>query len=83
MTDEKILEVISLYERELPKIKVDAYNFRHIPHILEMLPQMREFVAEGRREKLMRWLGYIQGVLDVLGVYTLNELKLHNAPDDV
>jgi hypothetical protein len=45
-----------------------------------MLPKAIRFVEEGRRDKAMRWLGFIQGVLWVQRIYTIDELKLHNAP---
>lgn len=47
-------------------------------HLLTMIPEMRLMIAEGRREKAMRWLGFMQGVLWVSGEYTLDELKDHN-----
>lgn len=33
--------------------------------------------------KAMRWLAYIQGVCNALGVYSCNELRDHSRPDDV
>lgn len=32
------------------------------------------------REKIMRWLGWLQSSLNHFGIYTLEELKMHNAP---
>lgn len=29
-------------------------------------------------EKVFKWLGFIQGVLWIMGVYTVEELKDHN-----
>lgn len=31
-----------------------------------------------RKEKFMRWLGFVQGVLWVNGVYTIDEMREHN-----
>jgi len=50
-------------------------------HMLTMIPKMREFLKEGRREKTFRWLGFIQGVLWAKGVFNLEELKNHNRPE--
>lgn len=47
-------------------------------HLLTMIPKMRVMLADGRREKAMRWLGFMQGVMWVSGEYTLDELKGHN-----
>lgn len=67
-----------------------------LEHLLEMIPKMRamldeansewlrqrDFVAAAdKREKFMRWLGFIQGTLCSQAVYTLEELKNHNRPD--
>jgi hypothetical protein len=41
-------------------------------------------VASGyiqKREKLMRWLGFLQGVLFAFGIYTVDEMRAHNKPD--
>jgi hypothetical protein len=37
--------------------------------------------VEERMDKVFRWLGFMQGVLWTLDVYTLDELKAHNMPD--
>lgn len=51
-------------------------------HCLAMLDDMDKFVDEGRMEKVFRWLGFMQGVLWVLGLYSLEDLKNHNKPSD-
>jgi hypothetical protein len=40
-----------------------------------------KFVDEGRIEKAMRWLGFLQGVLWARGFYSLDDLKNHSRPD--
>lgn len=86
MTDEKILEVLDLYQRNLEKIYVYEGERLHkrpedcLHHCLDMIPQMRQFLKEGRREKVFRWLGFIQGVLWCEGVYTIEQMKDHNKP---
>ena len=89
MTDQKILEVLRLYEKHVAKmgakkIKAD-FNARPIAdddinHLATMIPQMREFIKANGREKVMRWLGFVQGVLWNKGEFTLNELRNHNKP---
>lgn len=51
-----------------------------LSHVLAMIPQMREFLEQGRRDKVFRWLGFIQGVLWLSGEFSLEKLKLHNRP---
>ena len=45
-----------------------------------MLDEMETFLKENRKEELMRWLGFVQGCLWTLGIYTLDDLKNHNRP---
>lgn len=49
-------------------------------HVMWMCEEAQQFVAEGRVEKAMRWLGFIQGVLWMSQVRTLNELKDDSKP---
>ena len=68
MLDEKILEVINKYE--------------HLhPECVRMMPKIRQFLVEGRREKAFRWLGFMQGVLYMAGQFTIEELANHNRPN--
>lgn len=56
-----------------------------IDHIREMIPKIRSFLVQGRREKVFRWLGFIQGVFYSVGIYTVEDMANHNRPtkDDV
>ena len=82
MTDNKLLEVLGRYETALhePRVQRDM-SVSHIAHLASMLGKMRAFLREGRREKLMRWLGFAQGVLWCDGIYTIEELMQHNMAD--
>lgn len=77
MTNRKILDVINRYEIELSKIKNPVTSEAHI---VGMLPKMRKFLEEGRRDKVFRWLGFIQGVLFSYAWYTIEDMKNHNRP---
>ena len=48
------------------------------PGCLNMIEPLHSFLAEDKLEKLMRWLGFLQGTLWVLGVFSIDELRLHN-----
>lgn len=81
MTKEKILKTLSFYKDFINKLipTYDGpYDKNQLNHILTMLPKMEVFIEEGRIEKTMRWLGFIQGILWSWGIFTLEELKLHN-----
>jgi hypothetical protein len=49
-----------------------------------MLGQIDEFLGAlpPRREKSMRWLGFVQGFLWAMHVATIDELKSVNRPPD-
>lgn len=92
MDGKKVLEVIGIYRAffekwHIPKNRFphekNLYSSRHqmLTHCHWMLDEMEKFVAEGRMEKVFRWLGFIQGCLWSTGYYTLDELKNHSRPD--
>jgi len=47
-----------------------------------MCDQIPEFLANGKTDKAMRWLGWIQGVCYGLGEFSLKDLKEHSMPDN-
>lgn len=85
-------EVMIRSRPELEKVKAgrieekwlasgNSAYFDRAQHLLFMCGQIRELLGEGRREKVMRWLGFLQGVLWTDGYATLEELKRMNMPD--
>ena len=51
-----------------------------LKHACYMAQSIPEFVVE-KREKAMRWLGYLQAVLNMSGIITLKDAKTANMPD--
>jgi hypothetical protein len=49
-----------------------------LSHCHWMLDEIVVFLAEDRREKAMRWLGFLQGVLWEEGEYSIDDLMKHN-----
>lgn len=49
-----------------------------LEHALWMCSQTQEFCKERENEKALRWLGFIQGVLWMTGVFTIDDLRKHN-----
>lgn len=96
MTPEKVLEVLDLYEAAFARSGIGAGQMKFdiklsgsvqptllaLGHCNGLIDDMRRFVAEGRMDKVFRWLGFIQGVLWTNGWYTLAELMDHNRPPD-
>ncbi len=92
MTDREILRVMDTYRGYFQRNKIARKKFSSsvpvharnelLEHCHAMLDEMEDFVVKGNLEKASRWLGFIQGVLCSLGVYTLDELKNHNRPPE-
>ncbi len=94
MTPDKCREVIAIYRENLEEIAGNKADFPHDDcvrldqgleaeqHCLGMLDKMEVFIDEGRMDKVYRWLGFLQGVLWMRGLYTLTELMNHNKKDE-
>jgi hypothetical protein len=48
-------------------------------HCLWMIGEMMVFVENGKIEKAMRWLGFLQACLLLTGHFTLSDLRNHNS----
>lgn len=96
MTDQKIIQIIEDYRRMFKKmdiVKIDVRHEERLPspfsrrqtfslgHCYGMLDKMEIFLKESRREKVMRWLGFIQGVLWVNLLHSLEDLMKQSMPD--
>lgn len=83
MTLEKIDDVLVGYMVKLEDLGIERK--KHSPSILAhahwMCMECRGWLCEEKRDKVMRWLGFIQGVLCAQGIYTIEELKAHNKPE--
>jgi len=88
MTDEQVLQALDLYEQvlrvrganpiEVQHDRCPSSNQQALNHALFMIAPMRQFLVDGKREKLMRWLGFLQAIPWYTGIFTLDELKDHN-----
>lgn len=96
VTSEKLIKVLERYSatldhvepeemqdelKTLPLCKVNRYVFEC--HLAYMCKTTIRYVHEGRVEKAMRWLGFIQASLYILGYCTIEDLKNHSKPDQV
>ena len=77
MNKHKCYQVVTRYTEALKE-----YDDGPLGHCKNMLPKMSQFLEENRIEKFFRWLGFVQGVLWSERLYTIEELKDHNRPDD-
>lgn len=52
-------------------------------HVLSVCDRLLAMVRDepDRREKIMRWYGFLQGAMWMLGYFTVDQLKDHSRPD--
>ncbi len=53
-------------------------KFEALRHAHWMCEEASRFIREGRRAKAYRWIGMIQGILWLGGVFSIADLKTHN-----
>ena len=89
MTADKIREVVRIYRQMFGEFNVHPHKHHHngtplpadaLSHCHAMLDEIDQFALEGRIEKAFRWLGFVQGCLWTIGVYTVADMKEHNRP---
>lgn len=61
--------------------KFETPKYQTLCHAMWMCDRTREFLRGGRFAKVYRWIGTIQGILFMNGVFSLAELKQHNRFD--
>lgn len=90
MTGQKVMELLARYDHYLGSIDVEAVQFTPVeydnvyPNYPKVLGHCRwmcqtaaEFV-EGDKEKAMRWMCYVQGVLNCTGHFSCTQLRDHS-----
>lgn len=69
MTKEEVIKIAEKYST-LPHL--DQLGLAHLRSMPAKMCELED------TDKLMRWLGFMQGALWMAGVYELDELKNHN-----
>ncbi len=92
MRDQKIIEVVKNYQRVLAEKgyhpeecdiqQAELDKDLILNHVLFMCEKIISHVNAGRYGKANRWLGFQQGVLWSMGIYTIYDLMEHNRPPD-
>lgn len=88
MTSEKIKAAIVIYRQFFEQQGIEKAEYPRdefllspetgLSHCHGMLDKMEEFLVQGRREKAMRWLCFVQGCLWSNGYFTIGRLADHN-----
>jgi hypothetical protein len=92
MDDARVHAVLDLYEKLLDEKNVSLEQADiavvglprdvMLSHCRWAIPEVRAFLAADRREKAMRWLGFLQGALWALGLYSIQSLMGQNKPPE-
>lgn len=88
MTKERVLEALETYQVVLggsDPVRHESDNLRpheQVQHLHWMVLEAKKFIEEGRIEKAMRWLGFLQGALWAFKMRTIEEMKKDNMPKD-
>jgi hypothetical protein len=93
MDREKLIKVFKFYQSEITELGVQSKQLDpqgyEVPvaslpkeailgHCMWMCEEAIEYVVIGRVDKANRWLGDVQGMLSMLGMYTITQLREHS-----
>lgn len=81
MTRQRALGLLEEYGRYAKSVKwriSNNINETQWKAFLEVQDVRKRFPDDGSTDKAMRWLGWVQGVMQACGVFTLEELKDHS-----
>lgn len=85
MTKEKMIEVCGRYAYRLMELEYElkgGFLSDKVHHCRWMVSRIPGLLEEGRIDKANRWLGFVQGYLWTTGVYSIEEMREHNKPDE-
>lgn len=88
MEPEQVVVAVQKYASKLKKLGFEPKRqtmtsilpngFERNEHVFWMCGEVERQIGEGKTEKAMRWLGFIQGVLWAAGIATIDEMKDDN-----
>ena len=82
MRDSQVRAVLEMYRNKLSVLMHTAQspmNWNDIRHLLHMCKEATHYLMDNREQKAHRWLGFIQGALWRMDVFTINEMRKHNS----
>lgn len=65
-------------DERLGENRLSTPRFDSLCHAVWMCDQCRRFLPSGRLAKAYRWIGTVQGILFMNGIFSIMELKDHN-----
>jgi hypothetical protein len=90
---EQILRLLDEYEQRFIASEIEPFEAptdevifdveEQLSHCYSMIPRMRELIKEDKIEKVMKWLGFLEGVFWSVGDCTLDDLNTDNRSPEV
>jgi hypothetical protein len=80
MTPDQVKLVVAAHAHQLGVRALKNVDNPNPGHLVWMCEEVPKFLDEGRIEKAMRWLGFIQGVIVAKKLITIEEAKRLNDP---
>jgi hypothetical protein len=77
---------VSTFKRSAAEVTAGP-KLEQLQHVLWMLDEMENWIRDQmtmdakKWEKVQRWLGFVQGALWSLGIYTIDEMRKQNTPE--
>lgn len=78
MTEQQVDRIAHKYVKTLGAHTIERNAKCRLCHVKWMLYEIIRWPVNEELGKKFRWLGFIQGVLWVEGVYTIDEMREHN-----
>jgi hypothetical protein len=80
MTDEEMGGLLDLYDAKVAELLAKYPVYPRVEHLGKLLAKLRTSLEEGRRDEVMRGIGFVQGVLWAGAHFTLRDLSWHLKP---
>ena len=84
---EKFQGIVTIYRGKFTEMRIEKEEFPHnkclhssnrgLSHCYYLLDSIEGFLKKGDIEKGKHWIGFIQGILFMEGLYTIDQLKSH------
>lgn len=83
MSDERLNKLFEYYGARSASRRDGYLDYIHHHKVCDLCTRALapDMQTPERREKRMRWLGFVQGVLYAIGDFSVDELKDHSRPD--
>lgn len=93
MKSQQIIDLMDSYELKLgmPAVELIGQNQKYyelssldvLKNAQYMAGRIKQLTGSGDLEKANRWLGFLQGIMWTQNIYTINEMRNQNRPENI